>query len=76
MIDSSREGMVGGGVTLGLSAAGVLHDVEELAGVPCWWRRNLPALCERYPARAGGGAAAGPCRSSRGSSRSRWGRWP
>ncbi|MFE0418638.1 HXXEE domain-containing protein [Streptomyces tendae] len=36
-------------VTLGLLAAWALHDLEELATVPGWWRRNLPTLRERYP---------------------------
>ncbi|MFJ6072907.1 HXXEE domain-containing protein [Streptomyces sp. NPDC093065] len=44
------EQAVGGAVTLGLLAAWALHDIEELATVPGWWRRNLPALHERYPA--------------------------
>lgn len=47
---SSDEQAVGGAVTLGLLAAWALHDLEELATVPGWWRRNLPALRERYPA--------------------------
>ncbi|WP_225635638.1 HXXEE domain-containing protein [Streptomyces solaniscabiei] len=50
MINSSGEEEVGGAVTLGLLAAWALHDAEELAAVPGWWRRNLPALRERYPA--------------------------
>ncbi|MFD8271925.1 HXXEE domain-containing protein [Streptomyces flaveolus] len=50
MINSSSEEKVGGAVTLGLLAAWALHDAEELAAVPGWWRRNLPALRERYPA--------------------------
>ncbi|MFG3156225.1 HXXEE domain-containing protein [Streptomyces sp. NPDC048219] len=50
MSNSSREEMVGGAVTLGLLAAWALHDAEELAAMPGWWRRNLPALRERYPA--------------------------
>jgi hypothetical protein len=41
---------VGGAVTLGLLAAWALHDIEELATMPGWWRRNLPALRERFPA--------------------------
>ncbi len=40
---------MGGAVTLGLLAAWALHDLEELAAMPGWWRRNLPALRERYP---------------------------
>ncbi|MYR46888.1 HXXEE domain-containing protein, partial [Streptomyces sp. SID5910] len=50
MSNSSREEMVGGAVTLGLLAAWALHDAEELVAMPGWWRRNLPALRERYPA--------------------------
>ncbi|MFD5449826.1 HXXEE domain-containing protein [Streptomyces sp. NPDC003470] len=50
MNNSSREEMVGGAVTLGLLAAWALHDAEELATVPGWWRRSLPALRERFPA--------------------------
>ncbi|MEU6101032.1 HXXEE domain-containing protein [Streptomyces flaveolus] len=50
MINSSGEEEVGGAVTLGLLAVWALHDAEELAAVPGWWRRNLPALRERYPA--------------------------
>ncbi|OWA10435.1 HXXEE domain-containing protein [Streptomyces sp. CS113] len=46
---SGEEQAVGGAVTLGLLAAWALHDLEELATVPGWWRRNLPALRERYP---------------------------
>lgn len=40
---------MGAAVTLGLLAAWALHDAEELATVPGWWRRNLPALRERFP---------------------------
>ncbi|MFA3876817.1 HXXEE domain-containing protein [Streptomyces sp. MMCC 100] len=50
MRNSSRDEGVDGAVTLGLLAAWALHDLEELATVPGWWRRNLPALRERYPA--------------------------
>ncbi|MFG3077209.1 HXXEE domain-containing protein [Streptomyces sp. NPDC048225] len=54
MQNSSRDerigGAVGGTVTLGLLAAWALHDLEELATVPGWWRRRLPALRERFPA--------------------------
>ncbi|MFC9059487.1 HXXEE domain-containing protein [Streptomyces sp. NPDC057074] len=46
----SRSGEVGGAVTLGLLAAWALHDAEELATMPGWWRRNLPDLRERFPA--------------------------
>lgn len=49
MKNSSGDEAVGGAVTLGLLAAWALHDLEELATVPGWWRRNLPALRERYP---------------------------
>jgi hypothetical protein len=48
--NSSGDEGVEGAVTLGLLAAWALHDLEELATVPGWWRRNLPALRERYPA--------------------------
>ncbi|MFE3250785.1 HXXEE domain-containing protein [Streptomyces sp. NPDC059209] len=40
---------VGPAVTLGLLAAWVLHDAEELATGPRWIRENLPALRERFP---------------------------
>ncbi|MFJ8810185.1 HXXEE domain-containing protein [Streptomyces sp. NPDC102490] len=50
MKNSSGDERVEGAVTLGLLAAWALHDLEELATVPGWWRRNLPALRERYPA--------------------------
>ncbi|MFI1757647.1 HXXEE domain-containing protein [Streptomyces sp. NPDC020571] len=50
MKNSSADEGVEGAVTLGLLAAWALHDLEELATVPGWWRRNLPALRERYPA--------------------------
>jgi hypothetical protein len=50
VVNSSSEEKVGGAVTLGLPAAWALHDAEELAAVPGWWRRNLPVLRERYPA--------------------------
>ncbi|MFE5598978.1 HXXEE domain-containing protein [Streptomyces coelicoflavus] len=49
MMNSSGDEAVEGAVTLGLLAAWALHDLEELATVPGWWRRNLPALRERYP---------------------------
>ncbi|WP_260474462.1 HXXEE domain-containing protein [Streptomyces sp. WAC 04229] len=48
-IGESRSGEVGGAVTLGLLAAWALHDAEELAAMPGWWRRNLPLLRERFP---------------------------
>jgi hypothetical protein len=48
--NSSGDERVEGAVTLGLLAAWALHDLEELATVPGWWRRNLPSLRERYPA--------------------------
>ncbi|WP_329472337.1 HXXEE domain-containing protein [Streptomyces sp. NBC_01723] len=47
----SRSGEVGGAVTPGLPAAWALHDGEELATRPGWWRRNLPA--RHRPRRAG-----------------------
>ncbi|TDT30181.1 uncharacterized protein with HXXEE motif [Streptomyces sp. BK208] len=50
MLNSSRDERIEGAVTLGLLAAWALHDLEELATVPGWWRRHLPALRERYPA--------------------------
>lgn len=40
---------VGPAVTLGLMAAWVLHDAEELATGPRWISENLPALRERFP---------------------------
>ncbi|EHN75623.1 integral membrane protein, partial [Streptomyces coelicoflavus ZG0656] len=49
-VGGAAEGAVEGAVTLGLLAAWALHDLEELATLPGWWRRNLPALRERYPA--------------------------
>ncbi|MFJ8544243.1 HXXEE domain-containing protein [Streptomyces sp. NPDC093586] len=49
MGNSPREEMAGDAVTLGLLAAWALHDIEELAVMPGWWRRNLPVLRERYP---------------------------
>lgn len=39
---------VGPAVTLGLLAAWVLHDAEELATGPRWISENLPALRERF----------------------------
>ncbi|GAA1005582.1 HXXEE domain-containing protein [Streptomyces thermogriseus] len=41
---------VGPAVTLGLPAAWALHDLEELAAVPGWLRRNVPVLRKRFPA--------------------------
>ncbi|GCB45682.1 HXXEE domain-containing protein [Streptomyces sp. NL15-2K] len=41
---------MGGAVTLGLLAVWALHDAEELATLPGWLRRNVPALRERFPA--------------------------
>ncbi|MET9556962.1 HXXEE domain-containing protein [Streptomyces sp. NPDC006645] len=40
---------VGPAVTLGLLAAWVLHDAEELATGPRWISENLPSLRERFP---------------------------
>ncbi|CAL9484248.1 hypothetical protein SUDANB171_03095 [Streptomyces sp. enrichment culture] len=39
----------GAGVTLGLLAAWVVHDAEELAMVPRWTRARVPELRERFP---------------------------
>ncbi|MER6977927.1 HXXEE domain-containing protein [Streptomyces carpinensis] len=39
----------GPAVTFGLLAAWALHDVEELAMLPGWLRRNTPVLRERFP---------------------------
>ncbi|WP_199577838.1 HXXEE domain-containing protein [Streptomyces sp. CRB46] len=49
MSNSPGDEKVGAAVTLGLLAAWALHDAEELATVPGWWRRELPALRERFP---------------------------
>ncbi|MFE9058403.1 HXXEE domain-containing protein [Streptomyces mutabilis] len=49
MVNSPGDEKVGAAVTLGLLAAWALHDAEELATVPGWWRRELPALRERFP---------------------------
>ncbi|OKI77841.1 hypothetical protein AMK11_30985 [Streptomyces sp. CB02414] len=49
MMNSPVDEKVGAAVTLGLLAAWALHDAEELATVPGWWRRELPALRERFP---------------------------
>ncbi|MDU0300328.1 HXXEE domain-containing protein [Streptomyces sp. PAL114] len=40
---------VGGAVTWGLLGAWVAHDLEELATVPGWLRRNVPELRKRFP---------------------------
>ncbi|MFC7982766.1 HXXEE domain-containing protein [Streptomyces sp. NPDC057336] len=50
MVNSPGDEKVGAAVTLGLLAAWALHDAEELATVSGWWRRELPALRERFPA--------------------------
>ncbi|NBM15302.1 HXXEE domain-containing protein [Streptomyces sp. GC420] len=39
----------GAGVTLGLLAAWMLHDAEELATGPRWLTEHLPELRERFP---------------------------
>ncbi|MFC8079764.1 HXXEE domain-containing protein [Streptomyces sp. NPDC057307] len=44
-----RGDRVGPAVTLGLLAAWVLHDAEELATGPRWISENLPTLRERFP---------------------------
>ncbi|MEU3733627.1 HXXEE domain-containing protein [Streptomyces sp. NPDC033538] len=49
MVNPAGDDKVGAAVTLGLLAAWALHDAEELATVPGWWRRELPALRERFP---------------------------
>ncbi|MEU0578143.1 HXXEE domain-containing protein [Streptomyces griseoincarnatus] len=40
---------VGGAVTWGLLGAWAVHDLEELATVPGWLRRNVPGLRKRFP---------------------------
>ncbi|MGA5603958.1 HXXEE domain-containing protein [Streptomyces griseoincarnatus] len=40
---------VGGAVTWGLLGAWVVHDLEELATVPGWLRRNENGLRKRFP---------------------------
>lgn len=40
---------MGGAVTWGLLGAWVVHDLEELATVPGWLRRNVPELRKRFP---------------------------
>lgn len=40
---------MGPAVTFGLLAAWAPHDLEELAAVPGWLRRNVPVLRERFP---------------------------
>ncbi|MEU1083571.1 HXXEE domain-containing protein [Streptomyces sp. NPDC005908] len=49
MGDSSTDEGVGAAVTLGLPAAWAVHDLEELATVPGWLRRNAPELRRRFP---------------------------
>lgn len=49
-MNSSPGEKVGGAVTLGLLAAWAAHDAEEVAALPGWLRRNVPALRERFPA--------------------------
>ncbi|MGC9478392.1 HXXEE domain-containing protein [Streptomyces sp. WG4] len=48
-MNSPGDEKVGAAVTLWLPAAWALHDAEELATVPGWWRREMPALRERFP---------------------------
>ncbi|MFC9117561.1 HXXEE domain-containing protein [Streptomyces sp. NPDC057092] len=48
MGDSSTAEGVGAAVTLGLLAAWAVHDLEELATVPGWLRRNVPELRRRF----------------------------
>jgi uncharacterized protein with HXXEE motif len=36
-------------VTLGLLAAWIVHDLEEVAAMPGWVRTRLPELRKRYP---------------------------
>ncbi|GAA0691429.1 hypothetical protein GCM10009536_24060 [Streptomyces thermocarboxydus] len=40
---------MGGAVTWGLLGAWAVHDLEELATVPWWLRRNVPELRKRFP---------------------------
>ncbi|WP_078936732.1 HXXEE domain-containing protein [Streptomyces avermitilis] len=42
-------GGIGAGVTFGLLAAWAVHDLEEVATVPCWARGRVPGLRERFP---------------------------
>ncbi|MFF4141986.1 HXXEE domain-containing protein [Streptomyces sp. NPDC001698] len=49
MTHTPSDQQVGTAVTFGLLAAWALHDVEELATVPGWQRRNVPVLRERFP---------------------------
>ncbi len=44
-----RSERVGGAVTWGLLGAWAVHDLEELATVPWWLRRNVPELRKRFP---------------------------
>ncbi|MFD5750597.1 HXXEE domain-containing protein [Streptomyces sp. NPDC127033] len=50
MISDNDRTDVSAAVTLGLLAAWMVHDAEELATGPGWIRANLPALRERFPA--------------------------
>lgn len=49
MTHTSSDQHVGPVVTFGLPAAWALDDLEELAAVPGWLRRNVPVLRERFP---------------------------
>ncbi|MDQ8701642.1 HXXEE domain-containing protein [Streptomyces sp. LHD-70] len=42
-------GRVDAAVTLGLFAAWLVHDLEELATVPRWTRTRIPELRRRFP---------------------------
>ncbi|WP_051745183.1 HXXEE domain-containing protein [Streptomyces yerevanensis] len=42
-------GRIGAGVTFGLLAAWVVHDLEEVATVPGWTRERVPELRQRFP---------------------------
>ncbi|MEW1601552.1 HXXEE domain-containing protein [Streptomyces sp. DH-12] len=44
-----RGEQVGGAVTWGLLGAWAVHDLEELATVPGWLRKNVPELRRRFP---------------------------
>lgn len=48
-MNSLGDEKVGAAVTLWPPTAWALHDAEELATVPGWWRREMPALRERFP---------------------------
>ncbi|MEV7088209.1 HXXEE domain-containing protein [Streptomyces sp. NPDC093085] len=50
MNGDNNDSDVSAAVTLGLLAAWVAHDAEELATGPGWIRENLPALRTRVPA--------------------------